>query len=231
MENEFSFRTRGKALIEAASHELDLVVIGGGITGAGIAWDAAARGIHTAVFERGDFAHATSSKTSKMIHGGLRYLRNLEISLVRESLQERHLLLENAGEFVSWIPVVMPLYSLWDSLKLRLGLSLYDVLAREPNRKHRSLSQEDIRADLPFLSEEGLRGALQYWDGLMDDSRLNLAVMVSAAANGALVANHAEVTDLITFKGRVSGVSPYLARTAARSTFWGSTMSTPEGIT
>ena len=113
MENEFSFRTRNQALEEAATKELDLVVIGGGITGAGIAWDAALRGIHTVAFERGDFAHATSSKTSKMIHGGLRYLRNLEFSLVRESLQERKILLENARELVSWLPLVIPLFSPW----------------------------------------------------------------------------------------------------------------------
>ena len=206
MEREFSFRTRRKSLNEAAARELDLVVIGGGITGAGIAWDAASRGMDTAVLERGDFAHATSSKTSKMIHGGLRYLRNLQVSLVRESLRERHLLLTNASELVSWLPIVIPIYSLWDSMKFRLGLSLYDVLAREPNRRHRSLSEEEIRTAFPFLTEESLRGGLQYWDGLMDDSRLCLAVMVSAAQHGALVANYAEVIDFITSNGRVSGV-------------------------
>jgi glycerol-3-phosphate dehydrogenase len=206
MKNEFSFRTRRRALEDAATTPLDLVVIGGGITGAGIAWDAATRGLRTAVFERRDFAHATSSKTSKMVHGGLRYLQGLELSLVKESLRERNRLLESARELVSWIPIAVPLYSPWDGLKFRLGLTLYDALAREPDRKHRSLEKEEILESVPFLNGSGLRGALQYWDGLMDDSRLNLAVMASAAANGALVANYAEVTDLLMTNGRISGV-------------------------
>jgi glycerol-3-phosphate dehydrogenase len=206
MKNEFSFRTRRQALEDAAVTPLDVVVIGGGITGAGIAWDAATRGLRTAVFERRDFAHATSSKTSKMVHGGLRYLQGLELSLVKESLRERNRLLESAKELVTWVPIAVPLYSRWDSLKFRLGLTLYDALAREPARRHRSLGQEEIRESVPFLNESGLRGALQYWDGLMDDSRLNLAVMASAAASGALVANYAEVTDVVITNGRVSGV-------------------------
>ena len=151
MENEFSFRTRNHTLRDAAAEELDLVVIGGGITGAGIAWDAASRGIRTAAFERSDFAHATSSKTSKMIHGGLRYLRNLEFSLVRESLRERKFLLENARELVSWMPLVIPLFSPWDMLKFRTGLALYDALANEPRRKHRRLEKEQVVAKFPFL--------------------------------------------------------------------------------
>ena len=206
MENEFSFRTRNQALEEAATKELDLVVIGGGITGAGIAWDAALRGIHTVAFERCDFAHATSSKTSKMIHGGLRYLRNLEFSLVRESLQERKILLENARELVSWLPLVIPLFSPWDTLKFRTGLVLYDALAKEPSRKHRKLNKEQVLAAVPFLETPELRGGLQYWDAVMDDSRLNLAVMAAAARNGALISNHAEVEDFVFAGGRVTGV-------------------------
>ena len=206
MENEFSFRTRNQTLRDAAAEELDLVVIGGGITGAGIAWDAASRGIRTAAFERSDFAHATSSKTSKMIHGGLRYLRNLEFSLVRESLWERKFLLENARELVSWMPLVIPLFSPWDMLKFRTGLALYDALANEPRRKHRRLEKEQVVAKFPFLETPELRGGLQYWDAVMDDSRLNLAVMVSAARSGALTANHAEVEDFVFADGRVSGV-------------------------
>ena len=214
MKNEFSFRTRRQALEQAAVTPLDVVVIGGGITGAGIAWDAAPRGLRTALFERRDFAHATSSKTSKMVHGGLRYLQGFELSLVKESLRERNRLLESAKELVSWVPITVPLYSPWDSLKFRLGLTIYDALAREPDRRHRSLGKEEIRKSVPFLNESGLRGALQYWDGLMDDSRLNLAVMASAAASGALVANYAEVTDVIITNDRVSGVRVRDARQA-----------------
>ncbi|MGH9461374.1 MAG: FAD-dependent oxidoreductase, partial [Vicinamibacteria bacterium] len=214
MKNEFSFRTRRQALEQAAVTPLDVVVIGGGITGAGIAWDAATRGLRTAVFERRDFAHATSSKTSKMVHGGLRYLQGLELSLVKESLRERNRLLESAKELVSWVPIAVPLYSRWDGLKFRLGLTIYDALAREPDRRYQSLGSEEIRESVPFLNESGLRGALQYWDGLMDDSRLNLAVMASAAAGGALVANYAEVTDLVITNDRVSGVRVRDARQA-----------------
>ena len=206
MEEEFSFRTRDRALKEAATKELDLVVIGGGITGAGIAWDAASRGIHTAAFERSDFAHATSSKTSKMIHGGLRYLRNFEFSLVRESLRERKFLLENAGELVSWLPLIIPLFSRWDELKFQTGLVLYDALANEPGRKHRRLNKEQVAATVPFLDTPELRGGLEYWDAVMDDSRLNLAVVASAAGHGALIANHTEVEDFVFADGRVSGV-------------------------
>ncbi len=206
MENEFSFRTRRQALKEAATKELDLVVIGGGITGAGIAWDAALRGIHTAAFERRDFAHATSSKTSKMIHGGLRYLRNLEFSLVRESLRERKILLENAREFVNWLPLIIPLFSPWDVLKFRTGLVLYDALAKERGRTHCRLKKEQVVAAVPFLETLELRGGLQYWDAVMDDSRLNLAVMASAASHGALISNHAEVEEFVFAGSRVSGV-------------------------
>ncbi len=196
MENEFSFRTRNQALKEVATQELDLVVIGGGITGAGIAWDAASRGIRTAAFERRDFAHATSGKTSKMIHGGLRYLRNLEFSLVRESLRKRKILLENARELVSWLPLIIPLFSPWDTLKFRAGLVLYDALAKEPGRKHRRLKKKQVLTAVPFLETAALRGGLQYWDAVMDDSRLNLAVMASAARNGALIP--------ITLRSRIS---------------------------
>ena len=206
MENEFSFRTRNQALKEVATQELDLVVIGGGITGAGIAWDAASRGIRTAAFERRDFAHATSGKTSKMIHGGLRYLRNLEFSLVRESLRKRKILLENARELVSWLPLIIPLFSPWDTLKFRAGLVLYDALAKEPGRKHRRLKKKQVLTAVPFLETAALRGGLQYWDAVMDDSRLNLAVMASAARNGALISNHAEVEDFVFSGGRLSGV-------------------------
>lgn len=206
MITDLSFRTRREALGRAAVEELDLVVIGGGITGAGIAWDAVTRGLRTALFERRDFAHATSSKTSKMVHGGLRYLQGLQFSLVKESLRERNSLVENAAELVTWLPITIPIYSPWDSLKFRLGLTLYDLLAREPDRRHHRLDRKTIREDVPLLAETGLRGAFQYWDGLMDDSRLTLAVVASAAANGALVANYAEVTDLVLSDGRISGV-------------------------
>jgi glycerol-3-phosphate dehydrogenase len=194
--SEFSHRTRRRALAEAASRGVDLLVIGGGITGSGVAWDAASRGLSTLLIERRDFGHATSSRTSKMIHGGLRYLRHLRFSLVRESLAERRILARLAPSYVRWLPLTIPLYRWSEGLTLRAGLSLYDALARDPEHRHRKLTAAQVSARFPALHRQGLRGGLQYWDCLMDDARLNLAVAAAAAQQGALVANYAAAVDI-----------------------------------
>jgi len=193
---EFSFRTRRQALSEAAAREVDLLVIGGGIVGSAVAWDAASRGMRTLLVERRDFGHATSSRTSKMIHGGLRYLQHLRFSLVRESLRERKLLAQLAPSYLTWLPLTIPVYSWTEGLVLRAGLLLYDALAREPAHRSLRLGAAEVSARFPALRREGLRGGLQYWDCVMNDARLNLAVAAAAAQHGALVASYASVVSL-----------------------------------
>jgi len=158
---EFSPRTRNENLERLAHEEFDLVVVGGGITGTGIARDAALRGFKTALIEKNDFASGTSSKSSRLIHGGLRYLENLEFGLVFEASQERRILRKIAPHLVSALPFIMPVYA--DSPKpywlIRIGMWLYDILALFRNVKlHRALTASELLALEPMVSPQGLKG-------------------------------------------------------------------------
>ncbi len=176
----------------------DLLVIGGGITGAGAALDAAARGLSVALVDKGDFAGGTSSVSSKLIHGGLRYLEHGAIRLVREALHERGRLLRNAPHLVQPLRFIVPVYrgSRTPRWKLRLGLTAYDLLAGEENiGRSRALSPLELGRQLPHLRGKDLLGGLQYYDAQMDDARLCIEVIMTAANNyGACVANYVEVT-------------------------------------
>lgn len=191
---------------DADSQRFDVAVIGGGITGAAVAYEAASRGLSVALFEKGDFAQATSAASSKLIHGGLRYLSNLEYGLVRESLRERRILENIAPNFVYPLPMLFPHYRF--SLKsnkwvVKLGLTTYDLLAYDRARtwdadkkipRHRSLSAEEALAFQPALKKENLTGASIFHDCLsIFPERLSLAFIQSAAAHKAAVANYAEV--------------------------------------
>jgi glycerol-3-phosphate dehydrogenase len=205
----FSYRTRAGYLDRLQQQTFDLVIIGGGITGAGIARDAAMRGLSVALLEKGDFAAGTSSRSSKMIHGGLRYLQYLQIRLVRESLREREVLLKIAPHLVHPFPYILPVYEGGPAsrLQLKVGLVAYDLLAGSRRVEHHTMfSADDLLKMEPALRRDGLRGGFRYFDCLVDDARLTLATIRSAARHGASVVSYAEVTDLERDDERVAGV-------------------------
>jgi len=207
-EPPFSHQTRAAALTSMAAEPVDLLVIGGGITGAGVARDAALRGFRTALVDKGDFGAGTSSHSSRLIHGGIRYLEQGNFRLVFEASRERRVLLRIAPHLVRPLPFLFPVYrgGRVPAWKLRAGMWLYDVLATFRNVKgHRWLGPKQVRRAEPALKDRGLVGAALYWDAQTDDARLVLTIMRSAARAGALVANYAEVTSLLKPDGRVRG--------------------------
>ena len=205
---EFSARTRETNLIEMASRPVDVLVIGGGIVGAWTALTAARRGHRTALVEEGDFASGTSGKTSRLIHGGLRYLQRLRIGVVRRAARERDILLKIAPSLVRPLNFLIPVYRdrgppRW---QLRMGLWLYDALSKDkvlPRRKW--LTREETLAREPTLSGDGLVAAAVYADAVTSDAHLVIALVRKAAEAGALVANYARVTELVREDGRVAG--------------------------
>src|SRR6478672_6177260 len=183
---------------------VDVLVIGGGVTGAGAALDAASRGLSVALLEARDFAAGTSSRSSKLIHGGLRYLEQFAFPLVREALSERSRLVQTiAPHLVSPLPFLLPLTSpVWQRAYFGAGVALYDVLgaAFTPGRdipRHRHLSRKATLAAFPGLRGDVVRGAIRYWDAQVDDARHTLAVVRTAAGYGARVLSSARVTGLI----------------------------------
>ena len=184
-------------LARLADERFDLLVIGGGITGAGVAREAVRRGLRVGLVERADFASGTSSRSTKLIHGGLRYLRDRELSLVRESVRERERLMVMAPHLVQPLAFVFPVYAgdpdpLW---KVRIGLALYDWFAGPEKRIRRAIHDADeLRAIEPLLEPAGLRGGAVYGDSVTDDARLVVAVVRAAIEDGAVVANYAAVT-------------------------------------
>lgn len=196
----------------------DLLVVGGGVCGVCIARDAALRGLSVALVERNDFAHATSAASSKLIHGGLRYLKNFELSLVRESLRERRIWQSIAPHLVYPLSFVLPNYKRRHSSKrwmLRAGLTLYDLLAYDRNQlddpqqrisAHKMLSRDEALALVPGLDPEQLIGAVQYWDCQMySPERLALSCAIDAAERGAVLANWAGVTSFVREGDRIAG--------------------------
>jgi glycerol-3-phosphate dehydrogenase len=186
----------------------DLIVIGGGATGAGVAVDAAARGYAVLLLERHDFGKGTSSRSTKLAHGGVRYLARGEVALVREALRERGLMRQNAPHLVHERAFVVPGYDRFSSLYFRTGLALYNLLAgRNSFGPTRLLSRADTLARVPTLKADGLRGGVLYFDGQFDDARLLVNLMATAAEQGATVLNYAPVIELTrTPGGRVTGV-------------------------
>ncbi len=201
---------RRAQLLERLDREtFDIAVIGGGITGSGIARDAAMRGLSVALLERGDFASGTSGRSSRLIHGGLRYLRHAQIRLVREALRERGRLVRLAPHLVRPIPFVLPFFDdgADKPLVLRLGLLGYDLLAGTLGiGRHRTLSGETLARDEPVLSARGLRGGIRYFDALTEDDRLTLVVALSALRHGGAALNYVEAAGLERTGGRVAGV-------------------------
>lgn len=196
---------RATALDRLASERFDLLVVGGGVTGAGVALDAAARGLRTALVEGADFASGTSSRSSKLVHGGLRYLQQREYRLVRESLVERQRLLANAPHLVRPLPFVIPLFGrngVVDRTVARgygTALWLYDLAGGlRIGERHRRLTVEDVLARLPTLRPDRVVGGFLYHDAQADDARLTLALARTAVLDhGAVAANYAAVTALL----------------------------------
>ncbi len=197
----FEPTTRARNLARLASDAFDVLVVGGGITGAGVARDAALRGLKVGLVEARDFASGTSSRSSKLIHGGLRYLEQGEIALVREAATERKVLRRIAPHLTDTALMFVPVYGRTSAgvYKLRVGLSLFDKLAAVPSEeRHRILSRKDALAAEPRLNPNRLQGAALYPEYVTDDARLVLDTVKAAHHAGAVVANHAAVVGLGT---------------------------------
>ncbi|MBA2881673.1 glycerol-3-phosphate dehydrogenase [Desulfosalsimonas propionicica] len=185
----------------------DFVIIGGGATGLGCAIEAASRGYQTLLLERDDFSKGTSSRSTKLIHGGVRYLQQGNVSLVLEALRERGRLRRNAPHLVHNLPFVVPSYDWWEGPFYGIGLKLYDMLAGKHGFGHsRFLSRETTRQYLPTVETEGLRGGVIYYDGQFDDSRLAINMAQTAADQSATLVNYMKVTGLIRENQMTAGV-------------------------
>ncbi len=212
----FSWQTRQQSMAKMQAETFDVLIIGGGITGAGLALDASARGLKTALIEKRDFAAGTSSRSTKLIHGGLRYLEHYDFALVREGLRERAALLKLAPHLDEPFPFVIPIYAErrrnYDHpLLVRAGLVLYDLLAGKYNiQRHRRISQAETLQLAPQLDPRGLKGALVYYDGRTNDARLVIEIIKTAHTRGAAMANYVK---FVSFRkdadGKVSGAQVY----------------------
>lgn len=201
-------QARAAALASMAETPVDLLIIGGGITGAGIARDAALRGLRTALIDKSDFGAGTSSHSSRLVHGGIRYLEQYAFHLVFEASRERRVLLDIAPHLVRPLPFLFPVYrgARVPAWQLRAGMWLYDLLSLFRNvRWHRWLRPKNVRRVEPGLRDKGLVGAALYYDAQTDDARLVIATVRSAVRAGAIAANYVETTALLKPDGRVRG--------------------------
>jgi len=207
---------RAEALVLLAEGSFDVLVIGGGITGAGVARDAAMRGLSVALVDASDFASGTSSRSSRLVHGGVRYLEHGQLGLVFEACRERRILATIAPHLVRPLQFMWPVYEkarikLW---KLRAGLFLYDALALGRNLgRHRTISTHVVTALEPELRHMGMTGGALYYDAATDDIRLTLATVLSARDSGAIVLNHVSVHDLLMTSDGVCGARAVDLRT------------------
>ncbi|MEA2931435.1 MAG: glycerol-3-phosphate dehydrogenase [Actinomycetota bacterium] len=195
---------RARALERLATEEFDVLVVGGGITGAGVALDAATRGLTTALVERRDFASGTSSKSSKMVHGGIRYLQQGDVKLVWQALRERRKLLQNAPHLVRPLGFMIPIYTKGGLIPkflargFRLVLFAYDLVGGAAIvGRHKRLTRDEALAFMPTLEPDRLHSALLYYDARTDDARLTLAIARTAADHGAAVANYVRVVEIL----------------------------------
>jgi glycerol-3-phosphate dehydrogenase len=210
--SEFSARTRWNNLEKIGSDLLDILIVGGGITGAGIARDAAMRGYRVALVDKGDFASGTSSKSSRLVHGGVRYLELFEFGLVYEASRERRTLMQIAPHLVRPLPFLFPVYrdARWKPWMINIGMWLYDALAAFRNvKRHRMLSRAQIKELMPGIDAENISGGALYFDGQVDDARLTLETIRAAHRHGAAIANYVQVDSLIKEAGRIVGVQAH----------------------
>lgn len=184
--------------IRERSTPWDMLIVGGGASGVGVAVDAAARGLEVLLVEQHDFGKGTSSRSTKLVHGGVRYLRQGNIPLVMEALRERGILRRNAPHLVHDLPFVVPNYDWWEAPFYGIGMKVYDGLAGKYGfGKSKILSREDTIERLPTIEQEGLRGGVVYHDGQFDDTRLLIHLLRTAVEQGGTVANYIRVTGLL----------------------------------
>ena len=208
------------------SEPFDMLIIGGGATGVGIAVDASSRGYNVLLVEQSDFGKGTSSRSTKLVHGGVRYLQQGNVSLVMEALKERGILRRNAPHLVRDLRFVVPSYDWWESPFYGIGLKIYDMLARRyrfgPSKR---LSRDEALEAIPSLKTEGLRGGVQYYDGQFDDSRLLINLVQTAAQQGASILNYGKVTELTKDReGFVNGAIAHDVETGREARIYAKTV-------
>ena len=209
---EFSAVTRQANILSMGKDLFDLLVVGGGITGAGIARDAAMRGFKVALIDKGDFASGTSSKSSKLVHGGVRYMELFEFGLVAEASRERRTLWNIAPNLVRPLPFVFPVYrdARWPKWMIDVGMWMYDGLAMFRNfKRHRMLSTRQVEEMIRGIDTHKINGAAYYYDAQVDDARLTLETIRAAHHRGAIIANYIQADGLVKEKGRVVGVNAH----------------------
>jgi glycerol-3-phosphate dehydrogenase len=191
-----------------AHREWDVVIVGGGATGLGVAVDSATRGYSTLLVEAHDFAKGTSSRSTKLVHGGVRYLEQGDIPLVLEALRERGLLHRNAPQVVHHLSFIVPRYKWWEGPFFGIGLKMYDLLAGKLNLEKSSLlSREETISRIPNIETDSLLGGVEYFDGQFDDARLAITLAQTAADHGATLLNYARATSLVKDGGLIRGVT------------------------
>src|SRR5664279_4575369 len=196
-------------LVKKSDIVWDLIVIGGGATGLGVAQDAASRGYKTLLLEQSDFAKSTSSRSTKLVHGGVRYMAQGDLLLVMEALHERGLMLKNAPHLTSNQEFVIPVYTIWDIIMYICGLKFYDLLAgRLSMGKSYFINRTEVLSRLPLLNPKKLKGGVVYHDGQFDDSRMAFALAEACTERGGIVLNYFKVTNLLKDpSGLINGVS------------------------
>lgn len=205
--------------LKATTKPWDMLIIGGGATGVGTAIDAASRGYRVLLLEQSDFGKGTSSRSTKLAHGGVRYLQQGNISLVLDALKERGIMRRNAPHLVHDLSFVVPNYDWWEGPFYGIGLKLYDILAgREGFGSSKLLSKEETLKLIPTLEEKGLRGGVKYYDGQFDDARLLINMVQTAAEQGATLLNYVRVTSLIKEDDLIVGVEAEDMETSERMT-------------
>ncbi len=198
---------RKKQIDRLGKTQFDCLIVGGGATGAGTAHDASLRGLNVALIERKDFAAGTSSRSTKLIHGGVRYLAQLHFGLIREALTERKRLLANAPHLVKPLKFLMPSYKIYEKPYYSIGLTIYDVLAGDSGLPgHKRISKEEFVKEFPAVNTMNLRGGIAYYDAQFNDARLNVLLARTAEMEGACVCNKVELVSLIkNDSGKITG--------------------------
>ncbi|KAA0256920.1 FAD-dependent oxidoreductase [Deferribacter autotrophicus] len=203
--------------MKSENSQFDIIVIGGGATGCGVALDAASRGFKTLLLEKNDFASGTSSRSTKLLHGGVRYLESAikhldkeQYNLVKSSLRERYLLIQNAPHLCHKIALLTPLYKWYEIPYIFTGLTIYDLLSgKKTLGRSKIISKKRAIKEFPSLKKDGLKGCVQYYDGQFNDMRMNITIAKTAERYGAKLLNYTEVKDFIKENGKIKGVIFY----------------------
>jgi glycerol-3-phosphate dehydrogenase len=214
-----------------SSFEWDLIIIGGGATGLGVAVDAASRGFSTLLLEQSDFAKGTSSRSTKLVHGGVRYLAQGNIGLVIEALRERGILIKNAPHLVRNESFIIPNYSWWSGIFYSVGLSIYDLLAGKRSfGRSRLISRKELIDRIPNIQQSGLKSGVLYHDGQFDDARLAISLALTAMEQGAVLLNYYKVTGLTKKDGTINGLLTRDVETSIQYTLRAKTVINATGV-